>query len=148
MGTNTNESDEIEIDLLGLLEVCLHFWWIIAITTVVGLTAGLLISKFLITEQYESTTRVYILNKKDDSTLTTSDIQLGTQVTKDYAEIIKSRTTLEKVIADNGLEITYGEFSSRVTVSTTGIRILQNSLRMISERSLPRELPILRRLKR
>ena len=47
-----------------------------------------------------------VLNKQDSNTLTSADMQTSTQLTKDYAELIKSRTVLEGVIAQLNLNIT------------------------------------------
>ena len=58
--------------------------------------AGYAVSRFVLTEQFESTTRIYVLNRQNDSTLTYSDVQLGTQLTKDFPELIKSRYVAEQ----------------------------------------------------
>ena len=50
-----------------------------------------MISKFVLTPTFESTTKIYILNKSENTTVTYSDVQMGTQLTKDYAELINSR---------------------------------------------------------
>ncbi len=62
------------------------------------------VSRFVLTEQFESTTRIYVLNRQNDETLTYTDVQLGTQLTKDFREIIKSRYVLEQVIDICGLQ--------------------------------------------
>lgn len=111
-----NTDDVIEIDLRELFGLLLHWLWLIIICGILAGTAGFSFSKFVITPQYESTTKVYILNKQDNNTITYSDMQLGTQLTKDYAQLIKSRDVLEQVIATCGLTDTYEEFSNRVTV--------------------------------
>lgn len=108
--------DTIEIDLQELFGLLLHWLWLIILCGILTGSAGFGISKFVITPQYESTTKVYILNKQDSSTITYSDMQLGTQLTKDYAQLIKSRDVLEQVITTCGLTESYGTFSERVEV--------------------------------
>ena len=62
---------------------------------------------------YESTTKIYILNKQENNAVTYSDIQLGTQLTKDYAELIQSRFVLEEVVQGMGLDLSYDEMKKR-----------------------------------
>lgn len=111
-------TDEIEIDLLELFQVLLGRIWLI-------LSAGLFlalvcfaISKFLITPTYESTTKIYILNKTESANVTYSDVQMGTQLTKDYAELISSRYVLEEVIQKLALEEDYKGLLGQVNVTT------------------------------
>lgn len=115
---NTNTDDVIEIDLQELFMLLLHWMWLIVICGLLTGAAGFLISKFVITPQYESTTKVYILNKQNESTLTYSDVQLGTQLTKDYAQLIKGRYVLEQVAETCALTEGYAAFSERVDVET------------------------------
>ena len=57
--------------------------------------------------------------------MTYSDIQLGTQLTKDYAELIQSRFVLEEVVQGMGLNLSYEQMKQKVAVTTpTDTRIL------------------------
>lgn len=114
---NTND-DTIEIDLQELFGLLLSRLWLIIICTVVGGVAAFIVSNFFVTPLYQSTTSVYILNKNENSTVSYSDLQLGTQLTKDYAQMITSRDVLEGVIEKCDLDEGYGSFSSRVSVTT------------------------------
>ena len=96
-------NDEIEIDLLEVIHILLGRFWIIFGVGLVAAVVCFIISKFILTPTYESTTKIYILNKSDNTTVTYSDVQMGTQLTKDYAELINSRYVLEKVIANLSL---------------------------------------------
>ena len=113
-----NENDVVEIDLLEVLVVLLSRAWLIILCALVAGAASFAFSKFVLTEQYESTTRIYILNRQNDNALTYSDVQLGTQLTKDFTEIVKSRYVLEKVIATCGLTESSGALASRISVVT------------------------------
>lgn len=59
------------------------------------------------------------MNKQDNNTLTSADMQTSTQLTKDYAELIQSRTVLEGVIAQLNLDMTYKEMLNKVSVETS-----------------------------
>ena len=126
MEENTiRQTDEIEIDLW---EICLVLIHNLALIVSVGIMAAL--GAFLVTQlfgvpKYESTTKIYILNKQDNNAVTYSDIQLGTQLTKDYAELIQSRFVLEEVVQGMGMDLSYEEMKKKVSVTTpTDTRIL------------------------
>ena len=122
---NRREKDEIEIDLLEVLHILLGRAWMILGVGLFFALVCFLVSKFILVPIYESTTKIYILNKTDDSSVTYSDVQMGTQLTKDYAELINSRYVLEEVIQKLGLKTEYRELLKQVRVSTpTDTRIV------------------------
>ena len=126
MEENTiRQTDEIEIDLW---EICLVLIHNLALIISVGIMVALgffLFTQLLVTPTYESTTKIYILNKQENASVTYSDIQLGTQLTKDYAELIQSRFVLEEVVQGIGLDLTYEQMKEKVSVTTpTDTRIL------------------------
>lgn len=113
-------NEEIEIDLMEILMLLLHYAWMIVMAAVIVGGAAFAFSKFVITPTYESTTRILVLNRQDsgNGNLTYSDLQLGSSLTKDYPELIQSRYVVEKVIDMFGLESTYEKFLSKIQVST------------------------------
>lgn len=111
-------NDEIEIDLLEVINVLLSRIWLIISAGLFLALAGFAISKFILTPTYKSTTKIYILNKSESQTVTYSDVQLGTQLTKDYAELINSRYVLEEVIQMLSLDMEYSEMLDMVSVDT------------------------------
>lgn len=82
---NRTENDEIEIDLFEVFGILLNKFWLILSAGIFMALVCFSVSKFLLTPTYESTTKIYILNKTDNSSVTYSDVQMGTQLTKDYA---------------------------------------------------------------
>lgn len=130
MNNSIEENDVIEIDIR---EIAGMFFSKLRLIISVGLFSALLMfnfSKFLITPIYESTTKIYILNKQEDSAVTYSDVQLGSQLTKDYAELITSRYVLEEVDMQLGLNVTYSELLNKVKVTTPAdTRILAITVR-------------------
>ncbi len=117
MDVNSNiEQNEIEIDLLELLYVLRRRILIILLSTF--LAAGIFgaYSAFLATPIYESTSRLYILTQSTSLTSLT-DIQVGTSLTQDYKELITSRSILEQVSKNLGLNVTYEALLQRVTIS-------------------------------
>ena len=121
----TDRNDEIEIDLGEILGLMLHRLWLLLLCGILAGGAAFAFSSFVLAPQYESTTKIYILNKNENSSLTYSDTQLATQLTKDYSELITCRYVLESVIRECGLEDDYEELLKRVDVETiTDTRII------------------------
>lgn len=112
------QNDVIEIDLREIFTLLVSRIWILLISTAVTATAAFLISYFLITPTFEATTKIYILSKQNGENVTYSDLQLGSQLTKDYAQLITSRFVLEQVIGIHQLEDDYEELYDRVEVVT------------------------------
>lgn len=123
---NYRENDSIEIDLLEIIGILFSRVWIILGTGLLAAVIGFAISKFVLTPTYESTTKIYILNKSENTAVTYSDVQMGTQLTKDYAELINSRYVLETVIGQLALSDTeYKDLLKKVSVNTpTDTRIV------------------------
>ncbi len=115
----TVENEEVEINLVELFGYLLHWIWLIVICGLATGLAGFLVSAFLITPEYQSTTGIYVMSRQSGDTLTYSDTQLANQLTKDYEELIISRTVLENVIAEKSLPDTYESLKKRISVSNT-----------------------------
>ncbi|MEW4410971.1 Wzz/FepE/Etk N-terminal domain-containing protein [Clostridium sp. AN503] len=109
------ENDEIEIDLLELLSAFRRRFWMILLALVIGGGLAGAFSYFVLTPQYTSTAMVYILSK--ETTLTSlADLQIGSQLTKDYKIIVTSRPVLEDVAQDLGLGLTYKELKEKIKI--------------------------------
>ncbi|MGN0246825.1 MAG: YveK family protein [Lachnospiraceae bacterium] len=111
-GMRPKNQEVTEIDLRELFYVLLGKLHVILLATILGIITGLFVSIVLMTPKYQSSTSIYVLNKQDDSTLTYSDLQTGTQITKDYTELVKSRTVMEKVINRLALNQTYEDMEN------------------------------------
>ena len=115
---NQKRNDEIEIDLLEVFHILISRIWLILSDGVFLALVCFAVSKFILTPTYKSTTKIYILNKSESQSVTYSDVQMGTQLTKDYAELISSRYVLEEVIQILSLEEDYDELRGMVSVDT------------------------------
>ena len=126
MGKDNVQNDEVEIDIGHILSILWEkILLIIATGIIVGL-AGFLVSKFLITPKYESETKLYVLNRANDSATTLSDVQLSTQLTKDYQILVTSATVMNHVIKELGLNMKASELASTISVDTpSDTRVLQ-----------------------
>ena len=111
-----NRDDVIEIDLVELLGVILHNLWIIIVSGVIVAAVALLVSYFIITPKYESVTKIYVISKTNADTMTYSDLQAGSTLTKDYKELVKSRPVLEEVLAETGIDVELKNLEAQITV--------------------------------
>ncbi len=119
------KDDEIEIDLKDLLFEVIGHWKLIAISTILVAAIAFVISAFVITPQYESTSELYVLSKSTSIT-SLADIQMGTNLTHDYEVVVQGRPVLEQVISNLELEETYKSLSGKVALNNpTNSRILQ-----------------------
>ena len=120
-----NRDDVIEIDLVELLGVILHNLWIIIVSGVIVAAVALLVSYFVITPKYESVTKIYVISKTNADTMTYSDLQAGSTLTKDYKELVKSRPVLEEVLAETGIDVELKGLEEQITVEVpTDTRIV------------------------
>ena len=111
--------DIIEINLGELFAVLLGRAFLIISAGVFFALAGLFVSKFVLHPVFDSTTKIYILNKEENQTVTYSDVQISTQLTQDYAELIKSRYVIEEVIQRlNLIDTDYDDLSEVLKVDT------------------------------
>ncbi|MDW8622026.1 Wzz/FepE/Etk N-terminal domain-containing protein [Streptococcus suis] len=126
---NNQEVNAIEIDVLFLLKTIWRKKFLILLTAV--LTAGLafVYSSFLVTPQYDSTTRIYVVsqNVEAGAGLTNQELQAGTYLVKDYREIILSQDVLTQVATELNLKESLKEkISVSIPVDT---RIVSISVR-------------------
>lgn len=125
------DNDEITIDLTELLMV---LWSEIHIILLSGMLMALLAfvgTRLFITPLYTSVTQMYVLTKQDNNAnVTYSDLQTGTQLTKDYMVLIKSRPVMEQVISALNLDMEAEELADMISVETeTDTRVLNISVR-------------------
>ena len=119
------ESDEIEIDLKELFFEVIAEWKMIVVSTVLVGLIMFLISNFIITPQYQSTSKLYVFTKSTSITSLT-DLQMGTNLTNDYMVVLGGRPVLDQVIENLGLDMTYAELAGLLSYSNpSNSRILE-----------------------
>ena len=124
---NQTDREEKEIDVTEIVMYLMHWLWLIAIAGIACAAIGFSLSAFVITPKYTSTTKIYILSKStQNDSITYSDTQLSTLLTKDFKELITSRYVVETVIEKLNLNEDYDELVDKISVSNT------NDTRIIS----------------
>lgn len=111
------KQEEFEIDLGEIVRVLWRNAWAIILIGAVFATAVYAGTKLLITPQYKSETRMYVLATAGSDSLTSSDLSVSLQLSNDYVEIVQCRTVSESVINQLGLDLTYEQMLTKLTVS-------------------------------
>ena len=126
---NTNDNASIEIDILYLLrKLWSKKFFIVFVGLLVG-TIALLGSVFFIKPKYTSTTRIYVVSRSSDTSLTNQDLQAGSYLVNDYKEVITSSEVLSSVIDQEKLSMSTGELSKEIAVTIpTDTRVISISV--------------------
>ena len=124
------ENQEITIDLRQLFQVFVKRWWIVVSAVFVFLIIGGLLSVYILSRGYKADTTLYIgKNVEQKTDITYNDMMLGTQLVKDYRELVQSRMISNTVIKELGLkDITSEQLSGKLIVtSKNDTRVIQIS---------------------
>ena len=116
METNIRQdnNEEVEIDIMQILRMLLSKIWVIIVS---GVAVGIIafsITELAITPQYQSSIKLYIINRQNGSTTTLSDIQSSTQLVQDYKVLVTSLPVVEQVIRNLELDMTSDELVSKI----------------------------------
>ena len=121
---NTEGQGSSEIDLLELLYYLIEHLKYIITAAVLGGVIALLYTIYFITPQYSATAKLYVMSNSD-SAINLSDLQIGSYLGNDYLEVFNTWEVHEMVINELGLDYTYGQLQSMVSVSNaSSTRIL------------------------
>lgn len=111
------DNQEYEIDLKQIFEILMKRMWIIVAIVIVTTTTAAVSSYFFMDKVYEASSRLVISTKADSGNMQ-NDVALFQRLSKTYSEIAKSRTISKNVISRMGLNLSPGQFASKVTVSS------------------------------
>lgn len=114
------EEMEQEIDLMEIFYYLRSkIGWLILSFVIGGLIAGS-VTHFLITPKYTAVSKIYMVSASSESVLNLSDLNLGTSLSEDYAELIKLRPVFNEVIDNLDLDYDYEDLTDMVTISKVG----------------------------
>ncbi len=122
---STTNDDAYTIDLVEIFYLLLDNIWKIIICMIVcgGLAFGG--TKLLIEPTFVATSKIYVVSASNNSVINLTDLQVGSQLTSDYQELLLTRPILQDVIKNLNLEIGYKELESMIKITnTTDTRIL------------------------
>lgn len=114
-----------EIDIKEILYFIFKKKIFVILLTILGIVAGILYTKFLVTPMYAANTTV-VLSKPTtattsyittDEAITQNDITLNSKLIATYSEIMKSRAVAQEVKETLGLDISEGSLMSNISVT-------------------------------
>lgn len=114
----TVKNKRLEINVYELIMFCIKKLWIVLSIGFIAASICFAYTVFFVQPEYTSVTKIYVLNRQTDESITSSDLQSSTYLTKDYTELIKSRKVLEVVIAELDLDTSYEALLEKVSVGT------------------------------
>ena len=103
---NGAETEE-EIDLVEVF----YLLWGHILQIIACFLAGALLAfgftYFFVTPMYQASASIYIVSASNNSIVNLTDLQIGSQLTADYQELMLSRPLLQDVIKDLDLDTNY-----------------------------------------
>lgn len=112
-----DDQGEIAIDLVELVSVIRQKLWLIVLAAVLAAVLLGTYKQMTTVPMYRSTSMIYIYSKSTSITSLT-DLQIGKTLAVDFQILAKTRNVLESVISNMGLDMTYEELSSVISVSS------------------------------
>lgn len=120
------QNETMEINLVDLLFFLKKKLWILILSFLVFAAAGFLVSSIFITPKYTASTRVYVLNRSNETSVTNADFQVSNQMLNDYKVLITGNNVTKEVISRLNLNMTPNQLASAISVSTpSDTRVLQ-----------------------
>lgn len=113
MGDHAKKAD---FDMEKLMQRLINKWKLILLVgCFLAIGTGIFV-KFFVDPIYEATTKMYVLTKQSEATVTNGDMEVGAALLKDYVELIQSRPVIEKVILEQNLDYTYEDILEKISV--------------------------------
>lgn len=113
-----NKSDnEATIDLVELASYILSKWQYVLLCVLVGALIVNAYTFFFVTPTYKSTAKLYIVSASGDTVVDLTDLNIGTNLTNDYVELIMSYPVLDQVIDKLDLNMDSNALANVLTVT-------------------------------
>ncbi len=109
---NNNEKTNKEYFTIDLLHIAKVLWarvWIVIIAGILAAVVGFSLAAFVVTPTYSAAVKLYVNNSLSSvsQVISASQLSAAQSLVKTYSEILKSRTTLERVLEKSGLQDIY-----------------------------------------
>lgn len=110
-----NNKNNYNINFKDLTDFAITKWKLFICLAALFIAAAYIYSSFLVTPLYDSTGKIYIMNKNSNG-ISTSDISVSTYLTRDYENLIADSAVLSEVSAELGKKYSVGELKNAVSV--------------------------------
>ncbi len=138
---------EETIDLKEYFAIIKKRSWIIALITTIAIIVSVAISFFILKPVYQANTTLIVNTEKNEETqvITGDQFNVTQKLAVTYGEIITSRSVINPVIKNLGLEETYDELVKKINVSpvkdTQIINISVQDINPKKARDIANEIP-------
>lgn len=116
-----NQNEQVyEIDLLHLVKVLWQRAWIVILVTIIAGAAAFSYARFMIEPSYSSSVMMYVNNSSfsiasSRVSISSGELTAAQRLVDTYLVILKSRTTLNEVIRQSGVDYTYEQLSGMIS---------------------------------
>ena len=125
---NPDIEQEDELDLGQLFSFYLSRLPLLIIAVIVGALIAGAYTYFLVPDKYTATSKMYMVSASSDAVVNLSDLNLGSSLSNDYVELMKSRPVLEDVIDKLELPYNYEQVLGMISLGVVNnTRIVQIS---------------------
>ena len=115
--TQPNQREEDEVDLMEIIRVLAHHAWLIALAALIGaLLVGVAV-KLFVPAKYTANATIYVFST--DGETNTQVLNQADKMTTDFQIIATTRTTLNLVIEELGMDSTVEELKRENTIRVT-----------------------------
>ena len=117
-----NNREEVELDLLRLLRALWRKAWVIILTVIVFGVCALVVNTMLVTPRYKARALMYV-NSSSISvgstklSISQAELSAAQSLVDTYIVILNTRTTLEDVIAQSGVNYTYEQLTKMISAA-------------------------------
>lgn len=115
-----NTKTGFEFDLRNIATVLKKGLPFLVVLPLITMLITFYINMYHLTPVYRASTTLMvgkIYTFEDNQYIRYEDLLIANQLVKTYSQIAKSRSVCEQVIAQNNLDLTYGDFSKKVSVN-------------------------------
>lgn len=123
------DQKEMDIDLLDLFRYLKKRIPVLLAVFLVSAVVGFVGTKLFIPSKYTAATRVYVLNRSNETAVLSSDFSMSNYMVTDYQVLITGRNVTKEVVEQLGLNMTHEELAKMIRVTAPeNTRVLQISV--------------------
>ena len=123
------DQKEMDIDLLDLFRYLKKRIPVLLAVFLVSAVVGFVGTKLFIPSKYTAATRVYVLNRSNETAVLSSDFSMSNYMVTDYQVLITGRNVTKEVVEQLDLNMTHEELAKMIRVTAPeNTRVLQISV--------------------
>ena len=115
---STAENAQDEIYIGELLHYLRQKWVLIAAVFLAGILLAGFGTHFLLHPKYTAVSKLYVVSASGKNIVNLDDLRLGTTLSEDYKELLKTRPICNEIIDELGLDYTVGQLRKMISIET------------------------------